>query len=494
MSNDEAMYAWKVERIAARPASVLDAESWRRHPPGVPAATALLAQGMPLDSALSVASKLALLLALLSIGGLAARLEGPVAAGAAICLLALDDSVREWASHYLLDLPLVAVTAFAAWLYARGGRWRGAAFGVALLGPLIKTYGVLLPLTLVAAVVHERLPRRARLVAWGVAGAALGAAFGVGELGLVGKEHYWLAPPRDPLAATTRKLYHVAASFQWMAPGARARTLFLLLAALAAFCAVFLRPRRPADRSLLVCLVAVPALPLLATGIVEPRAQLPVMLGLYVAIACSVGGAVSRIGSPRARRLVSAALLALGAGLLLQVEATRPKREACRYAGQFEQAAWLRDHVDPLRDRVFAASSHQTRHYAGLEFEKDGGPLYGINEWTGIPREEERFAEALGERPGRSFLALTADPDGRPAWLGLDGATAARVAALGFSAVSTVYLPWEPACEPEPEGARAEDAFWSTFGVARVREAAAGRERLAAAVLARAPAAAGTSP
>lgn len=487
MTNDEAMYAWKAERIAAQPSIVTDSESWRRHPPGVPAATAILARAMPLESALALVSRIALLLALVAIALLAGRLAGPVAAGAAFCLLALDETVREWASHYLLDLPLVAVTCFAAWLWTFGGRARWGALALALLAPLVKTYGILLPLALVASAVHERLPRRWRLAAWAAAGAFVAVAFAVGAQGLIGREHYWLAPPADPLAATQQKLYHVAASFQWLARDARARTLLAILVAVAGFCAVFLRLRSAADRSLLVCLAAVPSVPLLATRIVEPRALLPVMAVIYVAIACSIGGAVSRLPSPRARRAASAILLVAGAGLLLHTERVRPKRETCRYAGQFELAGWLRAEVDPARDRVFAASSHQTRFYADLEFEKDGGPLYGENEWTGIPETEADFVAALAERPGQAHLALSADPDGRPEWLGLDGETARRLADLGFQARAVVRLPWDEACEPPTERAADEDAFWSQFGLERVAAGAAGKERLAGVVLTRDP-------
>ncbi|HVP31948.1 MAG TPA: hypothetical protein VMW35_22600 [Myxococcota bacterium] len=500
MTNDEAMYAWKAKRLAADPSLVGDSESWRRHPPAVPAVAAVLARTLPLDDALALATQLALVASLAAAAWLGGRLAGGVAAVAAPCLLALDDTVRCFANHFLLDLPLVVLQLGAAALFTLPGRRRLLAWPVALVAPLVKSYGVLLPLTLLVCTVYERLGRRARIALWLAGAAAVAGLLVVGQLGLVQERWYWLAP-QDPLATAGRKLYGIIESFQWLWPDARGRALTLLLVPILAAAAWLLRglPERP--RTLLLFLILVPLAAIAVTRIVERRTLLLVLAPLDVALASALALALERIGTPRLRRAAAAGALALGLLALARTERTRAPSYPCLYAGQWESARWLATHVEGRSDRVFSSSTHQHRLYGGLEFEHMGGPLYGENEWTGIPSPYEEFAREVARSRGVSWLALGWNQDTMGRWLHYDAETAARLRALGFAPAAAFYLPWTPDCEPAtPEAAAREDAFYRTLGYARVRPAQAGspqqegREYLAAFVLARIPAGAAALP
>ena len=128
--------------------------------------------------------------------------------------------------------------------------------------------------------------------------------------------------------------------------------------------------------------------------------------------------------------------------------------------------------------------THQHRFYAGLEFEKDGGPLYGQNEWTGVPFEWEQLVLEVEEHAGESWLAIGWNQDAMPNWLRYDEETGARLRRLGFEPVHETWLPANPACEPSnSERAARETAFFAALGSARLRTGSTGGEYLAGLVL-----------
>ncbi len=484
MTYDETMYGWKAQRIAQQPSRVFDHESWRRHPPAVPALIALFARAMPIEDAMSLTAKLSLVAALLGIGAFAFRLAGPIAGGTALVLLALHDGVREYAAHTLLDLPLVAALGAAAALFTLEGRARWLAFAVAALAAGIKSYGVLVLAVLLIALLWERLSRGWRIaIAVGLTFGA-GLLLGVGQLGWMRERFYWLAP-HDPLRTGADKLYHVVQAFQWLWPAARARTLAIALAPVVLGCALFARPARARDRILLAASILVPLGPLVATRIVERRTLLLLEVPLFVWIGTGLACAVARVPSARVRTALSASLLACGVGLLAITERTRASADPCRFAGQFETAVWLHSAL-PADARLYSTSTHPHRFYGGLEFEKDGGPLYGENEWTGVPFERERFVREIETHEGESWLAIGWNQDTMPRWLRYEPEVAAQLRGLGFVAKHETWLPANAACEPaDPNVAAREDAFFSALGSARRRAGGSGPEYLAALVLAR---------
>lgn len=483
MTNDEAMYAWKAQRIAQGPARVFDRESWRRHPPAVPALVALLAQALPIESAMSVVAKLSFAGALCALAAFAFRLAGPIAAGSAAVLFALHDGVREFAAHTLLDLPLVAVLGASAALWTFPGRRRWIALPLSALAMLVKSYGILVFAVFVACAVWERLGRRLRLAAAIVMPLGLAGVMIVGELGWLQDRFYWLAP-HDPLRTGFSKLYQVVQAFQWLWPDARARTLTLLLVPVAIFTLVFARMPRARERILLAFLLLVPMGPLFVTRIVERRTLLLLEAPLFVVMGVALACAVTRIASPRMRTAIPALLLLCGVGLLLVTERVRPPADSCRYVGQFETAMWLRANMTPGA-RLYSTSTHQHRFYGGLEFEKDGGPLYGENEWTGVPATWDALVADTAARTGGSFLAIGWNQDTMPGWLRYDAETGTRLRDLGFAPAHETWLPANPACEPgDVERAAHEDAFFAALGSARVRTGSLVGEYLAGLVLA----------
>lgn len=487
MTNDEAMYVWKVERLATSPTAWREPAVWVRHPPAVPAAVAPLARWLPLPAAVSVANRAIGLAALLTLGAFAWRLASPgsaapVAGLAAPTLLLLDETVRTYAAHFLLELPLLLVLCAAAWVWMQPGRGRWLALPIAALAPAVKSYGLLVLAVFPVAALYERARGRERLALWLAGGLAVVLVLGVGSQGWLGHRIYWLQA-FDPLEAARTKLYTLFASFQWLAPGARVRWVMLAAVALVGLLLPFVRIPEPRRRDLVVCMLAVPAGGLLVSSVITSRAFLLVMAPLYALLALGLAGLVGR--SPRRWRPgVAAAGVALGCLLLQRAEARTDPAVPCELAGQWETAAWLSEHAREPDVRIFSNAAHQIRLYAGLAFERDGGTLYGRNEWTSLPSWFTDFVRASEEKP--SYLALAWNEDIQPDWLAYDRTSGERILALGYVPVAAIWLPWNGTCvDEDPEAGRRRAGFHAALGLTSTRGRDAEREYLAGIVLAR---------
>lgn len=474
LTNDEAHYAWKVEALAERPERALDSEMWRRHPPAVPAATALIARATSVETALATVTRLALLLALAGMAVLAWQLSGPLGAAVAAALLALDSTVRSVAIHYLLDVPLLVPLLVSAALWLRGGRARRAAVAVSLPAVFVKTYGVIVPCILAVAAVYERLRGRQRAAFWGAAALCALSLHFAHRIDWVADHVFWLQP-YDVWEAAEAKLYHFVYGFAWLLPGTdpRARWLAVLLLPILAATARGLRRLRPAGRDLLLLMAAVPAVPLAVSNVTDPRMLILVLVPVQLAMAATLDCAVARL-SPNVRRPVTGFILAGAAAALLANDAVRDPGDPCRWEGQWELTRRFLQEPGAGDVRVFSNFLFQLRFFGDLEFEENGGSIYGYDEHRWIPRRLDRFREVASRR--EAYLLLVRNDESRPPWLEYDPETAAVLRRAGFHGVDAVYGPAREACTPEtPEQAAERDAFFAAFGFSRVREGEDGR-------------------